>query len=154
MHYLCIIHPSHFIISRTNLTLCLTVKISWKDTARILSILTNLRYSLWSLASSPISLHHFSSLTYSYKIVKEEEWLLQEGKMMLQEGRKEQIVLKPKMVVLKRDTIKTEKSKAISQLSRPKNKRRQQKETRHSPSKQNSNCCDEKRFSNRSSISF
>jgi len=35
--------------------------------------------------------------------------------MLLQEGRKEQMVLKPKMAVPKRDLIKAENSKAIRQ---------------------------------------
>ena len=59
------------------------------------------------------------------------------------------------MAVPKRDLIKTENSKAIRKSSRPQNKiRRQQKEIRHSPSKQNSNYSDEERLSKRSLISF
>ena len=75
--------------------------------------------------------------------------------MLLQEGRKEEIVLKPKMVEPKRDLIKTKKSRAIRKLSRPQKRRGiQQREVRHSPSKQNSNYSDEKRLSKRSLISF
>lgn len=75
--------------------------------------------------------------------------------MLIQEGRNEQIMLNPKMEELKRDLIKIENSKAIRQSSRPQERRRRQrKEMRYSPSKQNSNCSGEKMFSKRSPISF
>ena len=65
------------------------------------------------------------------------------------------IVLKSKMTVYKRDLIKTKNSKAIRDPYRPQERgRRQQKEMRHSPSKENSNCSDGNMFSKRSPISF
>jgi len=56
--------------------------------------------------------------------------------MLLKEGRKEKCVLKPKMIVPKRNLIKTDNLKAFRQSYRPqKRRRRQQKDIRHSPSK-------------------
>jgi len=68
---------------------------------------------------------------------------------------KEKIGLKPKMTVPKRDLIKIENFKAIREPFRTQERRRRkQKEMRHLPSKQNSNCSDENRLSKRSLISF
>lgn len=56
--------------------------------------------------------------------------------MLLQERIKEKIVLKPKMAVPKKDLIKIDNSKYIRQsYMTKKRRRRQEKVTRHSPSK-------------------